>query len=212
MNALVRQSALLAGRGLRRSVRTPSVLIQTLLFPGVLLLVLLAVFGGLVEQAGDRSHVQSLVPLMVITGAMFGGLGTGAALVTEREDGLLDRFRAMPVHPASALVGRLVAEVARVLIAGAALVGVGLVAGFRFTTGPAGVLGFVLVVAAVAVMFGWVVLAVGVRATTPESVTALSPLFLLLLFFNTGFVPQDAYPPLVRPVVSASPISAASRR
>lgn len=209
MTALARQSWLQAGRGLRRAARTPPVLVQTLFFPGLLLFVLLAVFGELVAGATDQDHVQGLVPLMVVTGAMFGGLGTGAALVTEREEGLLDRFRVMPVHRGSVLAGRVLAEVGRVLLASVVLVGLGHAAGFRFQAGVPSAVGFFVVVAAVAVAFAWVVMAVAIRARTPEAVVALTPLLLLLMFLNSGFVPREAFPGFLQPVVGLSPVSCA---
>lgn len=205
----MRQSCLQAGRGLRRAARTPPVLIQTVLFPLLLLFVLLAVFGELVGDTTGRNYVQGLVPLMVVIGAMFGGLGTGAALVTERTDGLLDRFRVMPVHRASVLAGRVLAEVARVLAAGVVLVVVGHLPGFRFGAGVVSAAGFFALVAAIAFAFAWVVIAVAVRARTPEAVIALSPVFLLLMFLSSGFVPREAFPSAVQPIVGASPVSCA---
>lgn len=209
MSTLVWHTWLQAGRGMRRSLRMPPVVIQTVLFPILLLLVLAAVFGDLVSEATGRDYAVAMVPLMVLTGAMFGGVGTGAGLVQERMDGLLDRFRAMPTHRASLLAGRVVAEVGRVLVATVVLVAVGYPLGFRFQAGVLAAAGFLLVVAGMAVAFTWVILAVAIRAGSPEQVITLSPAFLLLMFLNSGFVPVTAYPDLVQPLVRVNPLSSA---
>lgn len=211
VDGLARATWIQAGRALRRSLRMPTVVVQGLAFPLVLMLLLLA---GFREVVGDfdptRDHVQRLVPMAAITGAVFGGLANGAGLISERRMGLLDRFRALPSPRLAPLTGRVLAEAARIALGTVVLVLVAMVVGFRFSGGVLGALAFVPVVVVYGTSFAWLVTALAVRATAFEQLSLLGPLFLVLLFFNTGFVPLDAFPGALQPLVRSSPHTAVS--
>jgi ABC-2 type transport system permease protein len=208
---LARATWIQSGRALRRSLRMPTVVIQGLAFPLVLMLLLLA---GFREVVGDfdpsRDHVQRLVPMAAVTGAVFGGLANGAGLIAERQLGLLDRFRALPSPRLAPLTGRVLAEAARIALGTIVLVAVASIVGFRFSGGFAGAVAFVPVVVLYGTSFSWLVTALAVRATAFEQLSLLAPLFLVLLFFNTGFVPLEAFPGALQPVVRSTPHTAVS--
>lgn len=206
--AFVRGTWLQGGRVLRRSLRMPAVVIQSILFPVVLLLLLLAGFGEVVADFDDRDYVQRIVPLIAVSGALFGALANGAAVITERRGGLFDRFRALPIHRAAPLAGRVLGEAGRIVVSTVVVVAVGAVAGFRFGGGVAGTVGFFALVVLYGTAFSWVVVALALRAERLEALSLLAPLFLLLLFLNTGMVPLDAYPGALQPVVRWAPHTA----
>ncbi len=207
--ALARATWIQAGRVLARTLRMPTVIIQGLAFPMVLMVLLLASFSEVVEAYEPGvEYVQRLVPLVAITGAVFGGLANGAAVVSERNDGLLGRFRTLPSPRAAPLAGQVVAEAGRILGGTVAMVAVASLLGFRFQQGPLAAVGFFVVIVLYGSAFTWLVLALALRAGSYESLAVLAPLFLLLLFLNTGFVPLDAYPGALQPVVRAAPHTA----
>lgn len=207
----VRVCALLAGRVLRRSLRMPAVLLQTIGVPIGTLFLLLAVFGEVVPATGvDRDgYTDRLVVLMVLSAAVTGGLGSGAALIAERREGLLARFRSLPLPRSAPLAGRVLGDLGRSLIGAVVLVAAGHLVGFRFSAGPVGALTFFAVATLYASGFCWLVTAVAMRARSYESLNALNPVFVLLLFFNSALVPVDAFPSLLQPVVRFAPHSAA---
>lgn len=211
VDGLARATWIQAGRALRRSLRMPTVVIQGVLFPLVLMLLLLA---GFREVLGDfdpsRDYVQRLVPMAAVTGAVFGGLANGAGLISERRLGLLDRFRTLPSPRLAPLTGRIVAEAARIALGTVVLVVVATIVGFRFSGGLAGAVAFVPLLVLYGTSFSWLVTALAVRAKAFEQLSLLAPLFLVLLFFNTGFVPLDAFPGALQPVVRSSPHTAVS--
>jgi len=210
VGAAWRGGLLQAQRLLRRWSREPIVLAQTLIFPAFLLLVFRAVLGDSITSSTGRDSVYGTVPLTVLVGTVFGSIGTGASLLSERDGGLLARFQVMPVHRASALIGRLLAELARALAATVALTLAGLAVGLRFHQGPLAAVGFLLVPAVLAVGVAALVTAVAVRAASQASLGVLSLLALLMLFFNAGFVPAGEYPGWLRPVVRVVPFSYAT--
>lgn len=208
---MLRATWIQAGRALRRSLRMPTVVVQALAFPVALMLLLLAAFRDVVGDFDpSRPYIQRLVPMVAITGALFGGLANGAGLVSERIQGLHARFRALASPRIAPLAGRVLAEMARTALGTVVMVGVGMLVGFRFSQGPVAAVAFVAVVALYAVPVLWIVIALALRARTYEQLAILGPLFLLLLFLNTGFVPLEAYPGVVQPVVRIAPHTAAT--
>jgi ABC-2 type transport system permease protein len=126
------QTLLQAGRLLPGWRREPVVLIQSLIFPTFLLVVYKLVIGeSILNRTGDDS-LYGLVPMCAVAGALFGAMGTGAAIPDERESGLLSRMWVLPVHRASALTGRLVAEAARALAGAVVISAVGVALGCGF--------------------------------------------------------------------------------
>ncbi len=203
------QTTLQAGRLLLRWTREPVVLVQSLIFPTFLLVVYKLVIGESIQNLTGANSLFGLVPMCAIVGAMFGAIGAGAALPDERESGLLSRLWALPVHRASALSGRLLAEATRALIGAVAITAVGVAMGLRFGQGPLAALGFVLVPVLMVVGFAAVIVAVGVQANGKNIITGLSTVCFLLLFFNSGMVPIDVFPGWLQPAVRAQPMSPA---
>jgi ABC-2 type transport system permease protein len=116
----------------------------------------------------------------------------------------------LPISRASVLGGRLLGELARVLIASAVIVAIGYAFGFRFRNGVLPAVGFFAVTLAFAVGIAWAAIAVGVAGRNEESVgSSLSAPGTLLLFLSSGFVPIQAFPAWAQPVVRANPLSCA---
>jgi ABC-2 type transport system permease protein len=205
----VRQTTLQAGRLLRRWTREPVVLVQALIFPTFLLVVYKLVIGESVVSLTGSNSLYGLVPMCAIVGAMFGAIGAGAALPDERASGLLSRLWALPVHRASALTGRLLAEAGRALVGAIAITAVGIAMGLRLHQGWLAAIGFVLIPVLMVIGFATVIIAVGVQAGGKNIITGLSTVCFLLLFFNSGMVPIDVFPDWLQPVVRAQPMSPA---
>jgi ABC-2 type transport system permease protein len=205
----VAETVVQARRLLVRWLRQPTVLVQSLVFPTFLLVVYKWVIGkSLLDLTGSDS-VYGLVPMCAVAGALFGAIGTGAAIPDERADGLLTKLWSLPVHRASALTGRLLAEAVRALIGSAALALVGVAMGLRIQTGLAQAVLFIFVPVVSVIGFATLIVAMAVRANGKNIVTGLSTLAFLLLFFNTGVVPTDVFPGWLQPIVRAQPMSPA---
>ncbi|MDH2429196.1 ABC transporter permease [Sphaerisporangium sp. TRM90804] len=209
--ATAAETLLLAGRGVRRYLRSPQQLVNTVVMPLVLLFMMLAVFGGIVGGAGGGPYVERLAPAVVLFAAASGAVVTGVGFHLDLHTGLADRLRTMPISRASPLLGRMAADLARVLITAVASSAAAHVAGFRFTQGPLAALGFFAVVLAFGSIFMWVALVIALAARSVQAVnTALTMPATFLLFFSSGFAPVDAFPGFLRPLVGANPLSSAT--
>ena len=204
-----KQSRLQAGRLLRGWTRGPVVLIQSLIFPTFLLVVYKLVIGESLLNLTGANSLYGLVPMCAVAGALFGSIGAGAAIPDERESGLLSRLWVLPVHRASALTGRLLAEAGRALVGSIAITAVGVAMGLRFHEGWLPAIAFVSVPVLMVIGFSALIIAVGVQAGGKNIITGLSTVCFLLLFFNSGMVPVDVFPGWLQPVVRAQPMSPA---
>lgn len=209
MSTLVRQSRLQARRLLLGWRRAPVVLIQSLIFPTFLLIVYKQVIGESVLHLTGGNSLYGLVPMCAVAGALFGAMGTGAAIPDERASGLLSRLWALPVHRTSAFTGRLLAEGTRALIGTMVISAVGVAMGLRFGQGWPAAVAFVLVPVFMVIGFAAVIVAVAVQSNGKNIITGLSTVCFLLLFFNSGMVPVDVFPDWIEPVVRAQPMSPA---
>jgi ABC-2 type transport system permease protein len=207
LTAFARQSALQAGRLLRRWRRDPIVAVQALLFPTFLLVIYKLLIGKAVLAVTGSDSLYGLVPMCAVVGAVFGTLGAGLALPAERESGLLTRLWLLPVHRASALTGRLLAEAVRTAASAVVLTAFGVALGLRFCGGWAAAAAFVLVPVMISVGVATVVIAIAVRADGRAMVTWLGAGCVVLLFFNTGVAPAALFPDWLQLVVRLQPMS-----
>lgn len=198
-----------AGRNLRVLSRSPVTVVQSVAFPTVLLLVLLAAFGRVIGGSVD-AYADRLVPQLVVAGGAFGAAGTGIAVYTDRGGGMIDRLRAQPIAPSAYLTGAVVADAARALVATVVLTAVGHLFGFRFENGVLAAVGFVALAVAFGSIWAWLAIRLGLTAGQVESVgTTLNGPVLMLFFLSTGFVPVDGFPGYLQPIVRANPLSCA---
>ncbi|BCZ23714.1 ABC transporter permease [Mycobacterium senriense] len=207
LTAFVSQSTSEAGRLLRRWRRDPIVAVQALLFPTFLLVIYKLLVGKSVLAATGHDSLYGLVPMCAVVGAVFGTLGTGLALPSERESGVLTRLWVQPVHRASTVAGRLVAEAARTITSALVLTVFGIAMGLRFNYGWIAMLAFVLMPVAISAGMATLVIAIAARADGKAMVTWLGAGCIVLLFLNTGVAPAEVFPGWLQPVVRFSPIS-----
>ncbi|MGV9674850.1 ABC transporter permease [Nocardia sp. NPDC003482] len=209
MRTLVDQSLVEAGRLMRRWPREQEVITSTLVLPVLLLLMYQLVLNRALTASSGTDAIYGFVPMIAVTGAMYGAMGTGLSLHAEVESGLLRRFWVLPVHRGAGLLGRLIAECGRTLVATALVVVLGVALGLRFHAGWLGLLGALLVPVVLIPGFATMVITVGVGKAGAKVVQLFAAVTLLGMFFNSGFVPVDNYPGWLQPIVRAQPMSCA---
>ncbi len=134
MTYALTDSRVMVTRCVRRSLRDPEAFFTALMLPVVLMLLFVYVFGGAFRGSG--AYVDYVVPGLIVLCAGFGAGTTAVAVATDMSNGIVDRFRSMPISGSLVLVGHVVASLARNLVATALVIGVGLAVGWRPTAGP----------------------------------------------------------------------------
>src|SRR5690606_13683166 len=134
---MLSDSLVLAKRGLIRVPRQLDWLIGVTVMPLMFLLMFRYIFGGTVQATmpvGENA-VNYLVVGIVLQGIVFGGMNTSIGLATDAKEGLMDRFRSLPMSRFSVLLGRVLTDMAIAVFTTTITLLVGLMVGFRPTAG-----------------------------------------------------------------------------
>lgn len=203
-----RDIAGVARRNLRRLVRTPQLLVFTAIQPAMLLLLFRYALGGAIQIPGG-DYVDFLVPAVFLEAVLIGSMATSIGLAQDVRDGIVDRFRSLPMARSAVLAGRTLADLTRSLFALALMVGLGALVGFRF---HADSLWPILAGLALAIVFGyafsWLYATLGLLTKDPETaqVAGILP-FFVLVFSSSAFVPVATMPDWLQVFARNQPVS-----
>jgi ABC-2 type transport system permease protein len=206
-SSLTAESLLFAGRLLTHWRRAPTVPIQALLYPTFFLVTYKLLVGKSMVRITGTDILYGLVPMCAVAGAMVGALGAGIAVIAERQSGLISQLWVLPVHRASAVIGRLLAEAARTLASTALITAVGVGLGLRFEGGWLAVIPFILVPVLVVVIFSAAVLAIAVRSESGTLLIWLTVPSIMLVFASSGVTPAQMLPSWLRPLIPLQPMA-----
>ena len=202
----------LTQRSLNTFLRDPRMLFFNLLQPLVMLLLFSQVFGG-ISQLGSMhqwgNYINYLLPSTLVTTAMTSAMSSGVGLLTEISNGVIARFRSMPVSLFSVLLARSLSDTVRMaiqlvvmLIAAATL--------FDFTPagGMLGVAAALLVSLVVGWGLGWLFLAIATWVKKAETMQAVAFLAMFpLMFGSSAYMPVSTMPGWVQVIANVNPLS-----
>ncbi|MEV0009402.1 ABC transporter permease [Streptomyces sp. NPDC051840] len=211
----VRDSSTMLRRNLLHARRYPSMTLNLLLTPVMLLLLFVFVFGD-VMSAGiggrpDRSaYVAYVVPGLLLMTIGSTVIGTAVAVSTDMTEGIIARFRTMAIHRPSVLVGHVVGSVLQ-SVASVVLVGaVGVAIGFRSSGATAleWLAAFGLL-ALFALALTWIAVGMGLVSPNAEAAGNNAMPLILLPLLSSAFTPVDSMPGWFRPIAEYQPFTPA---
>ncbi|OBK26993.1 hypothetical protein A5634_23880 [Mycobacterium asiaticum] len=205
--SLLSQSWLHAGRIMIRWRREPAAVLATVILPVCLLVVYKAVLGEQIQKVTGVDSIYGLVPMCAVLAGMFGALGGAVGIPMERASGLLSRMWVLPVHRASAIGGRLIAEAARALLGTILITAVGMAMGLHFAHGWHTALAYILIPPLVVVGFTALVMTLAVRSNGRAIVTYMAAGISALVLISSGTTPVSLFPQWIQPVVRLQPMS-----
>ncbi|WP_250279601.1 ABC transporter permease, partial [Frankia sp. Cppng1_Ct_nod] len=131
----VRHGLILAWRNMIKGWRTPEQLFDVTLQPIVFVLLFVFFFGGAV--AGDwHRYLRYVIPGIMVQTVLMASMYTGMTLNSDLATGVFDRFRSLPIARSAALVGAVLGDFVRYVVAAVFVVGFGMILGFRIHTNP----------------------------------------------------------------------------
>ncbi|MET9674123.1 ABC transporter permease, partial [Streptomyces sp. NPDC006482] len=133
LSLAVRDSSTMLRRNLLHARRYPSLTLNLLLTPVMLLLLFVYIFGDTMSAGiggGDRSdYVAYLVPGLLLMTIGSTTIGTAVSVSNDMTEGIIARFRTMAIHRPSVLIGHVVGSVLQcvmsVVLVGAVAVAIG---------------------------------------------------------------------------------------
>lgn len=181
--------------------------------PIVMMLLFVYVFGGTLGAgigglAGGRDeYVAYVVPGILMLAVAGGAQGTAIVVAMDMSEGIVARFRTMPISRMSVLTGHVVANVVQTLLAIAIVVAVAVVIGFRPTTGPIEWIGAAGLLALTTLALTWISVGMGLVSKSVETASNLPMPLMLLPFFGSGFVPTASMPEPLRIFADVQPFT-----
>jgi ABC-2 type transport system permease protein len=191
-------------RELRRATRSVDMLVTALALPVLIMLVFVIVFGGAAER--DGNYITYVVPAILILCSGFGSAITAVTVAKDMKEGIIDRFRTMPIFGGSVLVGHVVASVVRNLCSGAIGVTVAVGLGFRPSADVVHWIALVLYLTLAISAFTWVCAAAGM-VLSEEAAGSVNFVFLFLPYISSGFVPVSTMPAWLRGFANHEPFT-----
>lgn len=208
-HSLLTESWLFASRLLIQWRRYPTVPLQALLFPTVLLVTYSLLVGKSMVRVTGNSGLDLLIPVCAVAGAMSGAIGAGMTMPHDRESGLLTRLWIMPVRRASALTGTLLAEALRTFAGTALILVTGYALGFRFSGNIVELLVYLAVPSLVVVVYAMIVVSLALREQGRTILAWVGTGSMGLAF--AAIIPVAKLPTLIRPLAQYQPVAPAIR-
>jgi len=210
---MITESIIIFQRNLKKIVRIPMLLFFSLFQPMLWLLLFTQIFQKMGDfpqfrAQGFSSYLQFFAPSVLTMTVLTSAFQSGMGMVTDLEQGMLDKFLISPIHRSSVLLGKVLADATRMLLQGVLVLVVALLMGARIHTGFVGF----IVMLAVAALFGvaWAGLSNIVALRTRNSEMTMMVGILLtfpLLFLSTSMMPTALLPSWLETVTRFNPVS-----
>lgn len=204
------ESGVLWIRQLRKLVRIPMLLFFALFQPLLFLLLFSQVFDRLADLPGFAydNYLQFLVPSIIALTALNSAFQSGIGMVTDIEEGLLDKFLIAPIRRSSILLGKVLADATRIAIQASMIVLVSFIMGARFATGMGGIAVMLVLAALFGVAWAGMSNVIALRTGNGELTMMIGILITFpVLFLSTAFMPKLLLPDWLDKFASFNPIT-----
>ncbi|MEU4212125.1 ABC transporter permease [Streptomyces sp. NPDC026206] len=195
-------------RGLAHWARQPVQVIVGLAFPVMMLLMFAYFLGGGMTVAGGGDYKEFLVPGMLALTMAFGLESTMTAVADDVNKGVVDRFRSLPMAPSAVLIGRSALDMLQSALSLLAMVGAGLLMGWRWHGGWSDALAAAGLLLLLRFAMLWIGIWLGLVAGRPELVTAVQILVWPVGFLSNVFASAESMPAWLGTIAEWNPMSA----
>ena len=194
-------------RGMLKVKHVPEQLLDVTVTPVMFLLMFTYLFGGAI--AGSTSaYLDYTLPGLLVMSVLFTTVYSGISLNTDLTKGVVDRFRSLPIWRPAPLLGSLLGDSVRYVIAGTVIIVVGVALGYRPDAGVVGALGALAMVVVFSFGLSWVFSVLGLLLRSPNAVMNAGFMGIFpLTFLSNVFVDPATLPGPLRAFVDVNPIS-----
>jgi len=194
-------------RGMLKVKHVPEQLLDVTITPVMFVLMFTYLFGGAIAgSTGD--YLQFILPGFLVMSVLFTTVYSGVALNTDLTKGVVDRFRSLPIWRPAPLVGALLGDSVRYLVAGTVIIVLGVVLGYRPGAGVGGAVAALALVVVFAFALSWVFTTIGLLLRSPNAVMNAGFMGIFpLTFLSNVFVDPETLPRGLEAFVDVNPIS-----
>jgi ABC-2 type transport system permease protein len=194
-------------RGMLKVKHVPEQLLDVTITPVMFVLMFTYLFGGAIAGS-TGAYLDYILPGILVMSVLFTTVYSGVALNTDLTKGVVDRFRSLPIWKPAPLVGSLLGDSVRYVVAGTVIIVLGVILGFRPEAGVVGVVAALGLVVVFAFGLSWVFTTMGLILRSPNAVmnTGFMSIFPLT-FLSNVFVDPETLPAGLKDFVEVNPIS-----
>ncbi len=194
-------------RGMLKVKHVPEQLLDVTVTPVMFVLMFTYLFGGAISGS-TAAYLDYILPGILVMSVLFTTVYSGVALNTDLTKGVVDRFRSLPIWRPAPLVGSLLGDSVRYLVAGTVIIVLGVVLGYRPDAGMGGVVAALGLVVVFAFGLSWVFMALGLVMRSPNAVMNAGFMAIFpLTFLSNVFVDPATLPAGLEAFVDLNPIS-----
>ena len=194
-------------RGMLKVKHVPEQLLDVTITPVMFVLMFTYLFGGAIAGS-TAEYLDYILPGILVMGVVFTTVYSGVALNTDLTKGVVDRFRSLPIWSPAPLVGALLGDTVRYLVAGTVIIGLGLILGYSPGAGAGGVILALALVIVFSFGLSWVFTTLGLVLRSPNAVMNAGFMGIFpLTFLSNVFVDPETLPSALEAFVEVNPIS-----
>jgi ABC-2 type transport system permease protein len=195
-----------AGRTVRKYVRSPQLLVFSLVSGAIFIVLFRYIFGGAIDF-GEIPYVDYLIPGMVLTSVLITGTGTAVGVAEDRDEGFFDRLRSLPAPRIALPAGRVLADTVIGAWGTAVTAALGFLVGFELHGSLVeGLLAFGLCIVC-GFAFTWMFVCMGLVAGNAQGAQGISMLAYPIIFVSSAYVRVDTLPGWMQPVAEHQPVT-----
>lgn len=203
----VSDTLVLIQRSLKHIFKNMDQLLGLTVQPIMFMLLFGFVFGGAINT-GEGNYINFLVAGILIQTAAFGATTTAYSVAVDLKNGIIDRFKSLPMNSSAVLTGHVVADLARNIASSTIMIIVAFFMGFD----PAATFGDWLLIFAIVLLFtfavSWLSAIMGLLSKSLEAVQWMSFLIVFpLTFASAAFVPTETMPTALRIFAENQPVT-----
>ena len=214
LSLAARDTSTMLRRNLLHARRYPSLTLNLLLTPIMLLLLFVYIFGDTMSAGiggGDRAdYIAYLVPGLLLMTIGSTTIGTAVSVSNDMTEGIIARFRTMAIHRGSVITGHVIGSVIQSVISVVLVGAVGVAIGFRSTDATAleWLAAFGLL-ALFALALTWIAVGMGMVSPNAEAASNNAMPLIFLPLISSTFVPVDQMPGWFQPIAQYQPFTPA---
>ena len=194
-------------RGMLKVKHVPEQLLDVTITPVMFVLMFTYLFGGAIAGSTGE-YLDYILPGILVMSVLFTTVYSGVALNTDLTKGVVDRFRSLPIWKPAPLVGSLLGDSVRYVLAGTVIIVLGVILGFRPEAGVGGVIAALGLVVVFAFGLSWVFTTLGLLLRSPNAVMNAGFMAIFpLTFLSNVFVDPTTLPAGLEAFVDVNPIS-----
>ncbi|WP_434599864.1 ABC transporter permease [Streptomyces sp. A5-4] len=211
-----RDTSTMLRRNLLHARRYPSLTLNLLLTPIMLLLLFVYIFGDVMSAgiggggANRAEYIAYIVPGLLLMTVGSTVVGTAVSVSNDMTEGIIARFRTMAIHRGSVITGHVISSVLQSVMSVVLVAAVAVAIGFRST--DAGVLEW-LAAFGLLVLFAtaltWIAVGMGLISPSAEAASNNAMPMILLPLLSSAFIPINTMPGWFQPIAEYQPFTPA---